>query len=67
MINFEDELKSFKPSLEIDDIESVIERSDIADINDLVMKAVSGSIDTARKREAAAKPKAEEDGSAAVQ
>ena len=39
----------------------------IADINDLVMKAVSGSIDTARKREAAAKPKAEEDGSAAVQ
>jgi hypothetical protein len=66
LINFQDELKSFKPSLEIDDIESVIEKSDIADIHDIVMKAVSDSIDSAKKRGAARKPKTEDDGSVEI-
>jgi len=67
LINFEDELKSFKPSTEIDDIESVISGSEITDVGDLVLKAVGESLDTAKKRGTAAKPKQEEDGSAEIQ
>ena len=37
MINFEDELVHFKPSLEISEVENTIVKSEIGDINDIIM------------------------------
>ena len=36
--NFEDELKKFKPSLEIEDAEDVIYRQDLDDMSDVIVK-----------------------------
>lgn len=38
MIDFEDELKKFQPSLEVDDAEDAIYNSDTPDITDLISK-----------------------------
>lgn len=38
MINFEDELKKFKPSLEIEDAEDIIYRQDLDDMSDVIVK-----------------------------
>ena len=38
MINFEEELKKFKPSLEIEDAEDVIYRQDLDDMSDVIVK-----------------------------
>ena len=37
MINFEEELVHFKPSLEISEVENTIVKSEIGDINDIIM------------------------------
>ncbi len=40
MIDFEEELKKFQPSLEIDDAEEAIYNRDLTDMADLVIKTV---------------------------
>ena len=36
MINFEEELKKFKPSLEIEDIEQAVYKEDLEDLTDIL-------------------------------
>ena len=36
MINFEEELKNFKPSLEVEDAESAIYNNDLTDVTDII-------------------------------
>lgn len=40
MINFEEELKKFHPSLEVEDAEEAIYNQDMTDMADLVVKVV---------------------------
>lgn len=40
MIDFEDEIKKFQPSLEVDDAEDAIYNNDVPDITDLISKIV---------------------------
>lgn len=36
MLNFEEELKKFKPSLEVEDIEDAVYQEDLSDVSDLL-------------------------------
>ena len=36
MLNFEEELKKFKPSLEVEDIESAVYQEDLSDMTDIL-------------------------------
>jgi hypothetical protein len=36
MINFEEELKNFQPSLEVEEAEAAIYNRDLADVSDLI-------------------------------
>ena len=36
MINFEEELKNFKPSLEVEEAEAAINNRDLADVTDII-------------------------------
>ena len=45
MINFEEELKKFHPSLEVEDAEDAIYNQDMTDMADLVVKVVKESND----------------------
>ena len=36
MLNFEEELKKFKPSLEVEDIEEAVYQEDMTDITDIL-------------------------------
>ena len=38
MINFEEEIEHFKPSLEVEDIGEAIVRSDLTDMTDIMME-----------------------------
>lgn len=38
MINFEEEIAQFKPSLDVDEIEDAIVKSDITDMTDIMME-----------------------------
>jgi len=40
MINFDEEISKFKPSLEISQIEDAIVRSDITDMQDIMLEMV---------------------------
>jgi hypothetical protein len=40
MINFEEEVKKFQPSLEVEDAEDAIYNNDVPDISDLINKIV---------------------------
>jgi len=40
MINFEEELKKFHPSLEVEDVSDAIYNQDLTDMADLVVKMV---------------------------
>ena len=40
MIDFDEEIKKFKPSLEVEDAEDVIYNNDVPDITDLINKIV---------------------------
>ena len=40
MINFEEELKKFHPSLEVEDVEDAIYNQDLTDAADLLVKMV---------------------------
>ena len=43
MINFEEELRKFHPSLETEDVEEAIYNQDLTDMADLVVKVVKES------------------------
>ena len=36
MLNFEEELKKFKPSLEVEDIEGAVYQEDLSDMTDII-------------------------------
>jgi len=40
MINFDEEISKFKPSLEISQIEDAIVRSDITDMQDIMLEMI---------------------------
>lgn len=43
MINFEEEIKKFHPSLEVEDAEDAIYNQDMTDMADLVVKVIKES------------------------
>lgn len=45
MINFEEELKKFHPSLEVEDAEEAIYNQDLTDVADLLVKMIKESED----------------------
>ena len=40
MINFEEELKKFQPSLEVEDLEEAIYQEDLTDMTDIIREVV---------------------------
>lgn len=40
MLNFEEELKKFKPSLEVEDIEDAVYQEDLSDVSDLLKQVM---------------------------
>lgn len=45
MINFDEEIEKFKPSLEIEQAEDVITSNDLTDISDILKELIKGNID----------------------
>ena len=43
MLNFEEELKKFKPSLEIEDAEEIIYGQDLDDMSDVLIKLLKNA------------------------
>ena len=44
MINFEDEIKRFKPSLDVDRLEDAILKVDLTDMNDLMTQLMEEAL-----------------------
>ncbi len=44
MIDFEEELKKFHPSLEVKDVEDTIRRSDVSDMLDLLLTMINSRV-----------------------
>ncbi|EFU76169.1 hypothetical protein HMPREF9970_2214 [Lachnoanaerobaculum saburreum F0468] len=44
MIDFEEELSKFKPSLDISAVEDIIAKSDISDMNDILMELLKEQV-----------------------
>lgn len=40
MLNYEEELKKFKPSLEVEDIEEAVYKEDLTDVKDLLKQVM---------------------------
>lgn len=51
MINFEEELKKFRPSLEVENAEEAIYNQDMTDMADLLVKMVKEAQETEEKEE----------------
>jgi len=49
MINFEEELKKFNPSLEVEEAEDAIYNQDLTDMADLLVKLIKESEETEKK------------------
>ena len=43
MLNFEEELKKFKPSLEVEDIENAVYQEDLSDMTDILREMMDQS------------------------
>lgn len=41
MLDYEEELKKFKPSLEVDDIEEAVYQEDLSDMTDILREMLS--------------------------
>lgn len=41
MLDFEEELKKFKPSLEVEDIEDAVYQEDMSDMTDLIKEIIN--------------------------
>ncbi len=50
MINFEEELKKFHPSLEVEDVEDAIYNQDLTDVADLLIKMIKESEEKENKQ-----------------
>jgi len=48
MINFEEELKNFKPCLEIEDAEELIHNQDLDDMADVIIKIIKDAENNGR-------------------
>ena len=42
MINFEEEIARFKPSLEVEDVEDAIVKADLTDMTDIMIELLKG-------------------------
>lgn len=51
MINFEEELKKFHPSLEVEEVEDAIYNQDLTDMADLLVKMVKEATEEAEEEE----------------
>ena len=51
MINFEEELKKFHPSLEVEDVEDAIYHQDLTDMADFLVKTIHASEGSAQNYE----------------
>ncbi len=51
MINFEEELKQFKPSLEVEKIEDAIVDSDLTDMADIMMNLIKEGSESKKRNE----------------
>ena len=40
MINFDEEIKRFKPSLDVEEVEDAIVKSDLTDMTDIMMELI---------------------------
>ena len=40
MLNYEEEIRKFKPSLEVEDIEDAVYQEDLADMTDLLREVI---------------------------
>lgn len=40
MLNFEDEIKKFQPSLEVEDIEDAVYQEDLTDMTDIIREVM---------------------------
>ena len=49
MLNYEEEIRKFKPSLEVEDIEDAVYEEDLTDMQDL-LKEVNGKEEKRRNR-----------------
>ena len=49
MINYQEEIKHFKPSLDVDNIEDAIAGMNLTDMNDLMMQLVKNAATPASK------------------
>ncbi len=45
MLNFEEELKKFQPSLEVEDIEDAVYAEDLTDVTELIKEAIEQNKD----------------------
>lgn len=43
MLNFEEELKKFRPSLEVEDIEKAVYKEDLADVSEILKEMMEKS------------------------
>jgi hypothetical protein len=43
MLNFEDEIKKFQPSLEVEDIEGAVYTEDLTDMTDIIREVMEQS------------------------
>ena len=60
MINFQDEIRRFKPSLDVDNIEDAIAGIDLTDMNDLMMQLVENAADISAKGQRSSPEKTDE-------
>lgn len=51
MIDFQEEIRRFKPSLDIEEIEDAIAKADLTDMNDIMMQLVQDGIAQDKQKE----------------
>lgn len=49
MLNYEEELRKFKPSLEVDQIEEAVYKEDLTDMQDIVKEVMAKKEKTVRR------------------
>ena len=61
MINYQEEIKHFKPSLDVDNIEDAIAGMNLTDMNDLMMQLVRNAAESGARGQGERRTPAEED------
>ena len=59
MINFEEELKKFHPSMEIEEVEAAVQNHDMTDMTDIFMAMMREKADAAMQARAEAQAQAQ--------